>query len=52
MGSRNMITEEELDSLQKMITFFLSKTKKYWDEHPEEVYCLYTELSLLCDNLK
>lgn len=47
-----MITEEELDSLQKMIEFFLSKTKDYWDEHPEEVYCLYTELSLICNNCK
>ena len=49
MGPRNM-TEKELDSLEAMIKFFLSKTKDYWDRHPEEAYSIYTELALIFNN--
>lgn len=46
------MTDEELDSLHKMITFFLSKTKEYWDSHPEEVYSICTELAFIYNNIK
>lgn len=49
MGSRNM-KDSELESLFKMIQFFLSKKEDYWENHPEEVYSIYTELQLIIDN--
>ena len=42
--------EPELESLIKMINFFLSKKQEYWENHPEEVYSIYTELQLIIDN--
>ncbi len=49
MGLRNM-KDSELENLMTMLSFFLSKKQEYWDNHPEEVYSIYTELQLIIDN--
>ena len=40
----------ELESLIEMIKFFLSKEEDYWENHPEEVYSIYTELQVIIEN--
>ena len=42
--------DSELEDLKKMIEFFLSKTKTYWNSHPDEFHAIYTELSLIVKN--
>jgi hypothetical protein len=46
------MTDTELDSLTQMIKFFLSKTKEYWDTHPEELYSICTELKIISGNAR
>jgi len=40
----------ELENLMTILSFFLSKKQDYWENHPEEVFSIYTELQLIIDN--
>lgn len=46
------MTDSQMQSLAQMIKFFLSKTKDYWESHPEEFYSIYTELTLISSDAK
>lgn len=46
------MTDTQLKDLSSMIEFFLSKTKSYWNSHPDEFHAIYAELSLLANNVK